>query len=304
MSHTTVQSSPSRRLHGYWTQWLERLDKTELAAAVTLVFVLHSASIDIVWYVRATLYVLVSAGLVFRSLLTNGAYWLGVTGVLVLGIWSHWYLKDNHAFLAAYWCLALGLAFATSRSRELLAFNGRVLIGLCFLFAVIVKVVSPDFTSGTFFHHALLHDPRMLATVRVATDVSTSVLADARDVLAAHLTLGELASGSAVPDVQPFSWLSGVLTWWVLAIESLVAVFFLVPARVFPLARYRDVVLLVFVFSTYVVIPVIYFGWLLIAMGLAQADERGERYTVPVYAGAFVLLLIVRHFLLPAVALL
>jgi len=69
--------------------------------------------------------------------------------VLIVLIAANYYdrlLIDNHKKLLTYWVLAFVLASLvpdeSSRDR-VLSINGRILLGLCFLFAVIAKLMSP-----------------------------------------------------------------------------------------------------------------------------------------------------------------
>ena len=73
-----------------------------------------------------------------------------------------WPLSDNHIYLLAYWCLAIGLALsgaapaATLSSEQPLACSARA-----FAMAVLWKaVLSPDYIDGRFFRVTLLTDER------------------------------------------------------------------------------------------------------------------------------------------------
>lgn len=64
--------------------------------------------------------------------------------------------------------------------------------------------------------------------------------------------------------------LAGVMTWFTLVMEGILAVLFLVPRASARRAAVRSVVLLIFLVAVYPIAPVIGFGWILISMGLAQ----------------------------------
>jgi len=81
-------------------------------------------------------------------------------------------------------------------------------------------------------------------------------------------------------------------TVWTVAIEAAVAAAFLWPAGR-GLSRYRDALLLLFCITTFAVAPVAGFGWLLIALGVAQSDLSGQR-TRGIYLATFVLILFYR----------
>ncbi len=73
-------------------------------------------------------------------------------------------------------------------------------------------------------------------------------------------------------------------------IESALAVAFLWPGRG-ALAALRDPLLLVFCAGTYALVPVPGFGWLLLAIGIAQCPAE-RRVLRGLYVGAFVLLIL------------
>ena len=68
-----------------------------------------------------------------------------------------------------------------------------------------------------------------------------------------------------------------ISSWWTLLIEGAVAIAFLVPSR--KLEGWRDGLLLLFLGTTYFLLPVLGFAYTLAAMGLAQSpkDAKGVR---------------------------
>lgn len=88
-------------------------------------------------------------------------------------------------------------------------------------------------------------------------------------------------------------WLARFVTLWTIALEGLVAVTFLWPLGR-GLSALRDMCLIIFCATTYAVAPVEGFGWLLIAVGVAQCEpERGK--TRLVYLAVFGLILFYRE---------
>jgi hypothetical protein len=83
------------------------------------------------------------------------------------------------------------------------------------------------------------------------------------------------------------------MTWWTVAIEGFLALAFLWP-RDRGLSRLRDAALLVFCATTYAAATVEGFGWLLIAMGVAQCPPERPR-TRGLYLAAFALILFYRE---------
>ena len=95
---------------------------------------------------------------------------------------------------------------------------------------------------------------------------------------------------SSVRKAFQADWREGLFT---LAAESLVATAFLWPG-VASMAKWRDVSLLFFCLSVYSVATVAGFGWLLLAMGLAQCGTDRPRTRVA-YVGAFLAILLYRE---------
>jgi hypothetical protein len=262
-----------------------------LALRLTLVDLLLRPVGD--WTVRPFVLVLAAAGLLIPGLLQRASLWWALTVLTGLRVVSDWPLPDNHAYLLCYWCFAVAIAVSARGSRQIAAAAGRWLIGLSFAFASLWKLaLSPDFLDGTFFRVTLATDPRFADFTRLLGGVSAQALEALRSALEQHADLGVLAE--VVPPVPlPYERLADAMTWWTAAIEAAVAVAFLWPGTR-GLARTRDACLLVFCATTYAVATVDGFGWLLVAMGVAQTppERRGTRM---VYLVVFVAILFYRE---------
>jgi hypothetical protein len=201
-----------------------------------------------------------------------------------------WSLADNHAYLLCYWCFAVLLALVSRDVAGCLAVNGRLLIGWAFAFAVLWKLVlSPDYLDGRFFRVTLVTDPRFADFARLAGGLGADQLADLRAFAGGHWDAG------LPPPEQPsrFLWLARTTTIGTLAIEAAVAAACLSPPGR-GLSRLRDVLLIGFCLTTYAVATVAGFGWLLLAMGVAQSDPRRRR-TRLAYLAAFLVVLVYRE---------
>ena len=75
------------------------------------------------------------------------------------------------------------------------------------------------------------------------------------------------------------------MTYWTIAIESLVALAFLFPTRLIG-SWLRHIFLMVFILTTYAIAPVLGFGYVLVAFGAAQVEENQEILTMA-YAFCF-----------------
>ncbi len=263
---------------------MRRLETPFVVSMLTLLLlVLYSAEY---WDVKVPMAVFCASGMVVRRLAINPYYWAAITVVLMLGTLSRVYNVDNHKVLMSWWCLALTL-YHGRRTALPLRVNARLLIGLCFALAVAWKVGNPGYVDGGFFEHTLLSDGRFRKFMHFVTGLSPAVAA--RNAAAyrdfSRGDAGECVFGSN----EAVALLADGLTWWTVAIETLIAMAFLLPERKNPLFRWRNAVMIGFLATTYSVATVIGFGWLLAIMGLAQCRPTETRARIG-YLAAFVAL--------------
>lgn len=263
------------------------LDRLALSARLSLVYLVLNPGLG--WMQRAPVQIAAALALVIPGAWQNRLLWLGLAGWMALRLVMAWPHSDNHDYLIAYWCLALGIALSLPGRSEALARSARLLIGLCFGFAVLWKgILSPDFVNGNFFRMAFLFDARFADLAQFAGGITPSMVDHNDHFLATGQ--GSLVEPAALTRLAWFS------TVWTLASESAIALLFLWPQAsgiISHLTRCRDVVLIAFLATTYAVAPVAGFGWLLACMGLAQTTPDA-RMTRIAYVLAFFLIEIYR----------
>ena len=210
--------------------------------------------------------------------------------LIAVRIAGDWPLSDNHIYLLAYWCLAIGLASAAPLPAAALARNSRLLIGLAFAFAVIWKaVLAPDFLDGRFFRVTLLTDPRFEDAAVLIGGLSRDQVRANREALAAVAEGAVPIEPPAIVETPQLRRLASVSTFGILFLESAVSIVMLLPTGL-PTLALRHLLLLSFCAVTYAFAPVAGFGWLLLAMGLAQCQDEWTLLRV-IYIGMFVLVL-------------
>jgi hypothetical protein len=243
--------------------------------------------------VRPCILGLAAAGLLLPGLLRQPGLWIVLTFLTGLRVILDWSLADNHAYLLCYWCLAISLALVSRAPSACLALNGRLLIGLAFLFATLWKVaLSPDYLDSRFFRITLLTDPRFAGFAQLAGGLLPEQFEELRVFVKQHVD-GQLFEPSVLP-AEPlrFLQLARFMTWWTVAIEGAIALTFLWPVGR-GLSKVRDAVLLTFCVTTYAVATVAGFGWLLLALGSAQCEPE-RRKTQLLYLLVFALILFYR----------
>jgi hypothetical protein len=243
--------------------------------------------------VRPCILGLAAAGLLLPGLLRRPGLWMALTVLTGLRVILDWSLADNHAYLLCYWCLAVLIALCSRDPSACLSLNGRLLIGLAFFFAALWKVgFSPDYLDGRFFRVTMLTDPRFAGFVQLVGGLVPEQLNELRAFVTQHVD-GQFVEPSLLP-AEPlrFLQLARFTTLWTVVIEGAVALSFLWPVGR-TVSKGRDAVLLTFCVTTYAVAPVAGFGWLLLALGIAQC-EPGRRKAQLSYLIVFALILFYR----------
>jgi hypothetical protein len=242
----------------------------------------------LLWFERLPVVLCAALGLAVPAALRAPALWLALAALTAWPIAWRWPFADNHEYLNVLWCLSIALALAVRAPAALGAHYGRRIVGLVFLFASLWKLaLSPDFVDGRFFRMTLLSDARFETLAVAAGGMSFEEWAAndaAIDALITEQMAPEAFRLSEPPALRRLAWALTIVTG---ALELALAAAFLAPLGT-ALARARDALLLVFLFTTFSFATVQGFGWLLVALGLAQCE--GERWrTRAAYLAAFAL---------------
>jgi hypothetical protein len=264
----------------------DAVDET-LALRVTLLLMLVRPPGDEL--LRGATWAVAAAALALPALVHAPGIWLGLAALMGVRLALEFPLADNHLYLLAYWCLAIALAQLTACHRETLARSARWLVGGTFACAVAWKLVlAPDFVDARFFRVTLLTDDRFATLTRAVGRLTAAQLAENRHALTPIAAGLEIVDGPVLVEPAPLRLLGQGLTWGGLGLEALLAAAFLAPTRR-RIVVARHVLLLAFCVVTYAAAPVGGFGWLLAAMGMVQAGDRGVRVA---YVAACLLILI------------
>ena len=240
---------------------------------------------------RAVVLALAVAGLVAPGVAASALFWAALAALAALRVALDWPMSDNHGYLLAIWCSALAVACADARPRAVLARNARLLIGIAFALATLQKAFSPDYLDDTFFRWAFAADGRFEELGRLlgrgADDLDRTRDWLVRRGPANRRRPRARPSSRRRRSARPRPPSPGRRS----LLEGAVALAFLAP-RASSLARLRDPALLVFCAGTYAIAPVAGFGWILIAMGVAQSESPRWR---ALYLAAYALLIFHRE---------
>lgn len=262
--------TPANRLQALVNGW----NTVDCAIDMTIVLLLLYAGNF--WYLQRPIILLCSAAIFFPRLRRSDTFWLIVTAILAASHFHNWYLVDNHKYLLTYWCFALYLSFLASDQAKVLSVAAKLLIGFTFLFATLQKLLSPDFLDATFFQYSLLLDERFFTVTALFGGLSQPEFSSNYQALEDLLHYASSIEFIPMQGTVQIRQIAQLLTGWTLGIEALIALLFLMPLPKW-IAKWRDIPLLVFVLTTYLIAPVIGFGWILVIMGAVQAELGPKR---------------------------
>jgi hypothetical protein len=242
-----------------------------------------------VWWVTAFVLTAACLSLLSRTVRRAPLTWLLVALFVGARIVVLWPLSDNHIYLLAYWCLAIGLALSSAAPAATLSSSSRWVLGGAFGMAVLWKaVLSPDYVDGRFFRVTLLTDQRFADAALVFGGLSRDQMAQNRAFLDPLPNGAELLTPPPFVEPPRLRAFAAVTTWSGLILEGLIALTCLIPLTRLDIARHA--LLLAFCITTYALAPVAGFGWLIATMGLAQCRPH-QRLLLGAYVAVFILIL-------------
>ena len=227
------------------------------------------------------------------SLLRRPLFWFALALAGTITIILTWEQVDNHKYLLVYWTWVLFVVhlFAQpEQQKQIVLFSARFFLCLIFLAASGQKLSSPSYRSGEMFEHYLYVDRRFTAFGKLigvdpamGDDIKRRILflrspfadVEGNDI---HIEGSDRARMAAI-----------AMTWWDLGLQlSIGALLLIRRPRTDQLAH---VLLLFFIFTTYIPAPVFGFGWTIALMGFALAKDKFPRIAAVYILSFFVILL-------------
>ena len=237
-------------------------------------------------FLTGILFLLIPIGFLIHKVTLSKHYWAAIALFVTIGFIPLYHWADNHYFLTVYWAIAVALSMWSLNPKRNIAFNARVLIGLCFAFATFWKLMSPEFLEGTFFKFTMLTDWRFQELAEIVAGVTPDLRnynnEMYRQIISSTDRIGSV-NLAGTDFLKPFSIFMG---YWTVFIEGWIAIAFLVPGNS-KIGRWRDIPLLLFMISTYPIATVRGFAALLAVMGFAQCTQENRHMRV-VYLIVFI----------------
>lgn len=223
------------------------------------------------------LFTLFVPGILFTRVLIHKAYWLVIFSTLffyyvVLGLRTN--VPNHYYVLLSISLVSLITLYLKNNHADWETYLGKTcgwVIGLIFLFAVIGKFLAPEFLEGSMFELFLFKDERLVGLTEFVLGKDSELLHQNQLALDKiyHSNHPEneiliLRSNNHLSQISIF------LTYWTILIESLVALFFLVPDA-WKISKLKDFILILFILSTYPIATVVGFATGLLIYAFAQS---------------------------------
>jgi hypothetical protein len=220
-------------------------------------------------------------------------FWLALALAGTITTIREWERVDNHKYLLDYWLGVLFIVHLFSQleqQQRIIRFSARFFLCLIFLAASAQKLASPTYRSGEMFEHYLYVDTRFKAFGKLIGIDPSAAEAVKKRIMFLRSPFAEVQGNDInIPGSDRARVAALAMTGWDVSLQFLMGALLLFRrTRTDQLAH---VLLLFFIFTTYIPAPVFGFGWILAIMGFTLAKDRFPRIAV-VYLLCFFMILL------------
>ncbi|UBV44567.1 hypothetical protein LAJ19_17480 (plasmid) [Deinococcus taeanensis] len=262
-----------RKAAGWWTSLTTQVDDWQALSLMTLFMLARYSSFG--EQMQANYGCLLAVAIIFRPVVREQTFWFLVLLATALPIVNNWWSQGGHAFLLLYWVGAIFLSFSAQEPRGMLAASGRYLIGATFFFAALWKFMSPEFADGTALQYFMATMIPIGLTTQVFTGLTQEQLQ--HNILAITDLLSQSVTSTVAlarpPNIAPTAQVFTLLTQM---LEGVLAVVFLAPLAGNKVIL-RDIALILFFITAYIILPIPSFAVLLACIGYAIASSPATR---------------------------
>ena len=230
------------------------------------------------WYYQFSAQLAVLIVLLVPSTAKKPALWGLLAIVASIGVVLERDLADNHKYLLCYWLWVMCVAHIPEE-RELrdriIRFNARFFLVFIFLGAVLQKFLSSSYMSGAMFELELLLDPRFHAFGHlVGIDASLAAESLRRALLLRLSTLQVLNDKVLLMSDDRVHFVANLITLYDFYVQLAIGVLLLFRRTITDVIAH--LLILFFIFTTYLPAPVFGFGFTLAVLGFALVKERSQ----------------------------
>lgn len=216
--------------------------------------------------------------IIYTPLTTSGFMWIIISAIQVFYNVFYWVIFPNPHYLITYWSITCTVVVFSEDPESVMKWNAKILIGLCFLFAAAWKLIGGDYLDGTLQHFVFLID-RRLENFSYLFGLGKDALAQNRALLGFLREAPGEGVGVTLKTTPGMHLFSVITSYWTILIESSIAVFFLLSRPKWS-EKLRNLLLIVFVISTYFFFPVPSFAFIIALLGFAQCSNGMKKTRV------------------------
>jgi len=255
---------------------LEDIRKADSVAYLTLFLAVVFGFTS--WYYQFSAQLAVLIVLLVPAAAKRPALWGLLAIVASITILLERDLADNHKYLLCYWLWVMCVAHIPE-GRELrdriITFNARFFLVFIFLGAALQKFLSSSYMSGAMFELELLLDPRFHAFGHlVGIDASVAAESLRRALLLRLSTLQVLNDKVLLMSDDRAHLVANLITLYDFYVQVAIGALLLFRRTVTDVIAH--LLLLFFIFTTYLPAPVFGFGFTLAVLGFALVKERSQ----------------------------
>ncbi len=245
------------------------------------------------WVFRAVAQICLLTFVLHPPSIRSPLLWLALALAGTITTIVGWERIDNHKYLLDYWLWVLFIVHLFSQleqQRRILLFSARFFLCLIFLAASAQKLSSHSYRSGEMFEYYLYVDTRFKAFGKLIGIDPSAPDAVKRRIMFLRSPFAEVEGnevhivGSDRARVAALT-----MTWWDVSFQLLIgALLLLRRVRADEIAH---ILLLFFIFTTYLPAPVFGFGWILAIMGFTLAKDAFPKIATAYVVCFFAILL-------------
>lgn len=222
------------------------------------------------------------SALLFPATKSSPVLWGALATIATITVLRGWDAEDNHKYLLCYWLWAMCIAYSTRDSAfrdRIILFNARFLLIFIFLGAALQKFVSSTYMSGQMFEMALLLDNRFHAfSYFVGIDGELWEESLRRWNLLRNPFVQVIDNYITLASDDHVRRIAKLVTLYDLYVQVAIGALLLFRRRSTEIAAH--ILLLFFIFTTYIPAPVFGFGFMLSILGFVLVKDRYGGLTV------------------------
>jgi hypothetical protein len=228
------------------------------------------------WLFQLTSQLALLCVLLFPSTARKPLLWALLATAATIALVQERDVADNHKYLLCYWLWVMCIAHIPKDHEfrdQIIRFNARFFLIFIFLGAALQKFLSSTYMSGAMFEMELLLDERFRAFAHlVGIDHALGAESLRRLLLLQNPYVQVVDNYIELASEDHVHYVARLVTFYDFYVQVAIGVLLLFCRRITDIAAH--LLLVFFIFTTYIPAPVFGFGVTLSVLGFAMAKER------------------------------